>query len=114
MRVVQLALFVAAIYAAIITAMYIAQTWLLFPTTLAGLARVQLPASAQRPEIRNTGSRNPGGRTNPSSRTARRARADARRVWRERVERGSNGSLAARALSGSRGDCCPLPRLWAE
>ena len=32
--------------------MYIAQTWLLFPTTLAGLARVQLPASAQRIEIR--------------------------------------------------------------
>ena len=52
MRVVQLAVFVAATYAAIITAMYIAQTWLLFPTTLAGLARVQLPASAQRIEIR--------------------------------------------------------------
>lgn len=52
MRVFQLALFVAAIYAAIIMAMYIAQTWLLFPTTLAGLARVQLPASAQRLEIR--------------------------------------------------------------
>src|SRR5215211_4839622 len=52
MRVVQLAAFVAATYAAIITAMYIAQAWLLFPTTLAGLARVQLPASAQRIEIR--------------------------------------------------------------
>jgi uncharacterized protein len=52
MRVVQLAVFVAATYVAIITAMYIAQTWLLFPTTLAGLARVQLPASAQRIEIR--------------------------------------------------------------
>ena len=49
---VQLAAFVAATYAAIITAMYIAQTWLLFPTTLAGLARVQLPASAQRIEAR--------------------------------------------------------------
>src|SRR5829696_2513280 len=42
MRLVQLAAFVAATYAAIITAMYIAQTWLLFPTALAGLARVQL------------------------------------------------------------------------
>ena len=52
MRVVQFAALVAATYAAIITAMYIAQTWLLFPTTLAGLARVQLPASAQRIEIR--------------------------------------------------------------
>jgi uncharacterized protein len=52
MRVVQLAAFVAATYAAIIIAVYIAQTWLLFPTTLAGLARVQLPASAQRIEIR--------------------------------------------------------------
>src|SRR5829696_9056264 len=52
MRVVQFGAFVAATYAAIITAMYIAQTWLLFPTTLAGLARVQLPASAQRIEIR--------------------------------------------------------------
>ena len=52
MRLVQLAAFVAATYAAIITAMYIAQTWLLFPTTLAGLSRVQLPASAQRIEIR--------------------------------------------------------------
>jgi uncharacterized protein len=52
MRVVQFAAFVAATYAAIITTLYIAQTWLLFPTTLAGLARVQLPASAQRIEIR--------------------------------------------------------------
>jgi uncharacterized protein len=50
--VVQFAAFVLATYVAIITAMYIAQTWLLFPTTLAGLARVQLPASAQRIEIR--------------------------------------------------------------
>jgi uncharacterized protein len=32
--------------------MYLAQTWLLFPTTLAGLAWVQLPASAQRLEVR--------------------------------------------------------------
>ena len=52
MRVIQLGLFVPAIYAAVIGAIYLAQTWLLFPTRLAGLARVQLPASAQRIEIR--------------------------------------------------------------
>jgi hypothetical protein len=43
MRLVQLAAFVAATYAAIITAMYIAQTWLLFPTTLAGLRAFNSP-----------------------------------------------------------------------
>jgi hypothetical protein len=36
------------------------------------------------------------------------------RVWRERLERGGNGSVAARALSGSRGGCTPLPRVRAE
>src|SRR5215217_9790688 len=45
-----LALVLAALYAAAVAAMYLAQTWLLFPTALAGGARVQLPASARRLE----------------------------------------------------------------
>src|SRR5919202_583429 len=51
MWIVHLALTLAVLYAAVLTGMYLAQTWLLFPTTLAGLARVQLPTSAQRLEI---------------------------------------------------------------
>jgi hypothetical protein len=47
-----LVLGLAALYAAAIAAMYLAQTWLLFPTALAGAARVQLPASARRLEAR--------------------------------------------------------------
>ncbi len=47
-----LALGLAALYAAAVGAMYLAQTWLLFPTALAGAARVQLPASAERLEAR--------------------------------------------------------------
>ena len=43
-----LALVLAALYAAAVAAMYLAQTWLLFPTALAGAARIQLPASASR------------------------------------------------------------------
>jgi len=43
-----LALVLAALYAAAVAAMYLAQTWLLFPTALAGAARARLPASAQR------------------------------------------------------------------
>ncbi len=45
-----LALVLAALYAAAVAAMYLAQTWLLFPTGLAAAARVQLPASARRLE----------------------------------------------------------------
>ena len=45
-----LALGLAALYAAAVVGMYLAQTWLLFPTALAGAARVQLPASALRLE----------------------------------------------------------------
>jgi pimeloyl-ACP methyl ester carboxylesterase len=52
MWVVHLALGLAALYAAIITAMYFAQTWLLFPAALAGTRQVQLPASTQRVEVR--------------------------------------------------------------
>jgi uncharacterized protein len=45
-----LALVLAALYAATIATMYLAQTWLLFPTALAGAARIQLPTSASRLE----------------------------------------------------------------
>jgi len=51
MRVVHLTLTLAALYAVIVTGMYFAQTWLLFPTVLAGAARVRLPASTQRLEV---------------------------------------------------------------
>ena len=47
---VHLALVLAALYTAAVAAMFLAQTWLLFPTALAGAARVQLPASARRLE----------------------------------------------------------------
>jgi hypothetical protein len=50
MWVAHLALGLAALYATVVAAMFLAQTWLLFPTALAGAARVQLPASAQRLE----------------------------------------------------------------
>jgi uncharacterized protein len=52
MWVTKLVLGLAALYAAIVAVMYFAQTWLIFPTALAGLAQVQLPASAQRLEVR--------------------------------------------------------------
>ena len=48
----QFALTLAVLYAAIVTGMYLAQTWLLFPTVLVAAARVQLPASARRLEAR--------------------------------------------------------------
>src|SRR5271166_6213654 len=52
MWVVHLALGLTALYAAIITAMYFAQTWLLFPTALAGAAPVQPPTSTQYLEVK--------------------------------------------------------------
>jgi len=52
MWLVHLALTLAALYAAVVTAMYLAQTGLLFPTALVGAAPAQLPASAQRLEVR--------------------------------------------------------------
>ncbi|HKN29926.1 MAG TPA: alpha/beta hydrolase [Roseiarcus sp.] len=52
MWVIHLMLALAALYAVIITGIYFAQTWLLFPTMVAGAARVRLPASAQRLEVR--------------------------------------------------------------
>ena len=51
MWLAHLTLTLAILYAAVVTGMYLAQTWLLFPAALAGLARVQLPASAQRLEV---------------------------------------------------------------
>ena len=52
MSVLYLALGLIAVYAATVTAMYIGQTWLLFPTALARMARVQLPSSTQHLEVR--------------------------------------------------------------
>jgi uncharacterized protein len=50
--IANLALGLIALYAAVVTAMYFAQTWLLFPTALARIARVQLPSSTQHLEVR--------------------------------------------------------------
>ena len=52
MSVLYLALGLIAVYAGIVTAMYVGQTWLLFPTALARIARVQLPSSTQHLEVR--------------------------------------------------------------
>jgi dienelactone hydrolase len=52
MSVLYLALGLIAVYAAIVMAMYVGQTWLLFPTALARMARVQLPSSTQHLEVR--------------------------------------------------------------
>ena len=52
MSVLYLALGLIAVYAAIVTAMYVGQTWLLFPTALARIARVQLPSLTRHLEVR--------------------------------------------------------------
>ena len=52
MWVVNLVLILAVLYAIIITGMYFAQTWLLFPAALARATGIQLPASTQRLEVR--------------------------------------------------------------
>jgi pimeloyl-ACP methyl ester carboxylesterase len=54
MWAVHLALSLMALYAAIIAGIYFAQTWLLFPTALARIARVQTPASTQRLEVQTS------------------------------------------------------------
>ena len=54
MWVIHLMLTLTALYAVIMAGMYFAQTWLLFPTMFAGAARVQLPASTQRLEVRTS------------------------------------------------------------
>jgi uncharacterized protein len=71
MWIVHLALSLLALYAAIIGAMYFAQTWLLFPTILAGVTRVQLPASTERLQLRTSDGESLAGMRIPS--TARRA-----------------------------------------
>ena len=52
MWVVHLALGLTALYAAIITAMYFAQTWLLFPTALARAAAARPPTSTKYLEVK--------------------------------------------------------------
>ena len=52
---VNLLLILAVIYAVIVSGMYLAQTWLLFPTKLAEIGRPQLPASAERLAIDTPG-----------------------------------------------------------
>ena len=52
MWIVHLMLTLAALYAVIIAGMFFAQTRLLFPTMFVGAARVRLPASTQRLEVR--------------------------------------------------------------
>ena len=54
MWIVPLILTLAALYAVVVMGIYFAQTWLLFPTMLARAARVQLPASTQRFEVRTS------------------------------------------------------------
>ncbi|WP_207538065.1 alpha/beta hydrolase [Sabulicella rubraurantiaca] len=68
MWLAHVALTLAALYTALLAGVYFAQTWIIFPTTLAGTARVQLPSSAQRLEVRTSdgetliGVRIPGAR----------------------------------------------------
>jgi pimeloyl-ACP methyl ester carboxylesterase len=52
MSLLYFALGLIAVYVAIVTAMYVGQTWLLFPTALARMVRVQLPSSTQHLEVR--------------------------------------------------------------
>jgi pimeloyl-ACP methyl ester carboxylesterase len=51
MWLVHLALVAMALYVAVVSGMYFAQTWLLFPTTLVQAGHVRLPASAQRLDV---------------------------------------------------------------
>ncbi len=66
MWVVHLTQGLAALYAAIIAGIYFAQTWLLFPTKLAGAAPLQLPASTHRLKIRTADGENLAGARIPS------------------------------------------------
>jgi uncharacterized protein len=67
MWLVHLTLGLGALYAAIISVMYFAQTWLLFPTALARAAWVQLPASAQHLKLGTPDGQNLVGMRIPSS-----------------------------------------------
>ena len=66
MWVFHLAVVAAAIYAAVISGMYFAQTWLLFPTALVS-GQVRLPASAQRLEVEAPSGDRPVGVHIPAS-----------------------------------------------
>jgi len=66
MWVVHLMLTLAVLYGVIITGMFFAQTWLLFPTMFAGAAGVQLPASTQRLEVRTADGESLAGLRIPS------------------------------------------------
>ena len=70
MWVVHLMLTLAVLYGVIITGMFFAQTWLLFPTMFAGAAGVQLPASTQRLEVRTPDGESLAGVRIPLSRCA--------------------------------------------
>jgi hypothetical protein len=63
---VHLMLTLAALYSVIVTGMLFAQTRLLFPTMFARAARVQLPASTQRLEVRTPGGESLAGVRIPS------------------------------------------------
>ena len=67
MWLVHITLGLAALYAAIVSVMYFAQTWLLFPTALARAAWVQLPASAQHLKLGTPDGQNLVGMRIPSS-----------------------------------------------
>jgi uncharacterized protein len=68
---VYIVLGLAAIYIATLSAVYLAQTWLLFPTQLARAGRPLLPLSAQRLEIRvRGGERLAGVRMSPANGSA--------------------------------------------
>jgi hypothetical protein len=54
MWLAHLVLVAMTLYVAVLTGMYFAQTWLIFPTTLVQAGHVRLPASAQRLEIEAT------------------------------------------------------------
>jgi uncharacterized protein len=70
MWVLYFALGLIAVYAAIVTAMYLGQTWLLFPTALARMARVQLPSSTQHLEVRTPDGESLKGICTPSMKDA--------------------------------------------
>ncbi len=73
MWLIHLLLGLAVIYIVIVSAAYFAQTWLLFPTKLAEAGRPQLPASAERLEVKaSDGERLVGVRIPAASHASRR------------------------------------------
>ncbi len=73
MWLIHLLLGLAVIYIVIVSAAYFAQTWLLFPTKLAEAGRPQLPAAAERLEVKaSDGERLVGVRIPAASHASRR------------------------------------------